>query len=298
MVRNKLIRPFSLSDAQQLATDNVVTIANDLLVVDDLGKVNLSDEALQLGFVVFCLCTSGEASFKLNAKTVRITPGSLFLSVGSQVFIRETVSDDFRARMVLVSRQCMQDGIAGLHQLWPYLLHMYENPVIRLRGEEYQWVNRCFDYMQMRLRMQEHHYLRESVAALIRLFYFDVCDLLFRHCPRPTQARSGAYAVFDRFIRLLDENYKVERNVAWYSEQICITPKYLSEVAKLVSGKTAGQWITDFVIIEIKQLLNNTSLSIKEIAREMNFSSQSFLGKYFKKSTGCSPLDYRRRDSE
>lgn len=75
---------------------------------------------------------------------------------------------------------------------------------------------------------------------------------------------------------------------------MCLTPKHLSEVVKQVSGRTAGQWITTLVMIEIKSLLSNTSLSIKEITDEMNFPNQSFLGKYFKNIEGISPSDFRR----
>ena len=63
---------------------------------------------------------------------------------------------------------------------------------------------------------------------------------------------------------------------------------------KTVSGKTAGQWITTLVMVEIKTLLQNTNLSIKEIAQEMNFPNQSFLGKYFKNVEGISPSDFRK----
>lgn len=80
----------------------------------------------------------------------------------------------------------------------------------------------------------------------------------------------------------------------WYSDQLCLTPKYLSEAVKAVSGKTARQWITTLVIMEVKVLLRNTDLSIKEIAQELNFPNQSFLGKYFKNATNISPSDYRR----
>ena len=73
-----------------------------------------------------------------------------------------------------------------------------------------------------------------------------------------------------------------------------MTPKHLSEVVKQVSGKTAGQWITTMVMIEIKTLLKQSSLTIKEIAQEMNFPNQSFLGKYFKNVEGVSPSDFRK----
>lgn len=294
MTSARHIQSFNLEDVRQLASDNVRAVADDLLLIDDFSAFDLSGRALHLGFLAYCHCTAGSATFTLNSRTVELQPGCLFIGVGSQVFHKQSVSPDFKARMVLVSHRFMQDSITGLHRLWTYLLHLYEHPVVRLTPDEDSRVTACYDYLEHRLRMTDHHYLRETVTALLRLFYFDVCDLLVRHCSPGATVRTGSVGLFDRFVRLLDANFREERNVAWYSDRLCITPKYLSEVVKAVSGRTAGQWITDFVVTEIKQLLANTTLSVKEIARQLNFTNQSFLGKYFKTATGCSPLAYRR----
>lgn len=295
MPQSKTIRQFSLSDARQLATERTITVLDELMLCNDAHTFSLPAEAMKLGFMVYCYCTAGRATFQLNSQEVSIACGDLFLGLGQQVFSETTVSDDFRARMILVSRQCMQDSIAGLHQLWPYLICLYEQPVIHLSPAECSWVDSGFDYTYSRLQMTGHSYLRQSVRALIRLFYFDICDLLSRHYLPHASRVSGGSGLFDRFIQLLTDNFRRERNVNWYSDQLCLTPKYLSEIVKSVSGKTAGQWIANFVIIEIKQLLLNTDLSVKEIATEMNFPNQSFLGKYFKHATGQSPSAYRRQ---
>lgn len=75
---------------------------------------------------------------------------------------------------------------------------------------------------------------------------------------------------------------------------MCITPKYLSETVKTVSRRTPNEWIDNYVTMELRAQLRNTTKSIKEIAREMNFPNQSFLGKYFKEHVGMSPMSYRK----
>ena len=69
----------------------------------------------------------------------------------------------------------------------------------------------------------------------------------------------------------------------------------MSEVIKKVSGRTAGQWISLVVLVEIKTYLSCSDYTIKEIAERLNFPNQSFLGKYFKSATGMSPSEYRHR---
>ena len=94
---------------------------------------------------------------------------------------------------------------------------------------------------------------------------------------------------------LLQRYNKQERNVSFYAKQLNITPKYLSSVVKEVSGKTAARWIDESVILEAKTLLKYSGMSIQEIAYHLNFSTQSFFGKYFKQHTGTSPSRYKRK---
>jgi len=82
--------------------------------------------------------------------------------------------------------------------------------------------------------------------------------------------------------------------VGWYAQQLCISPKYLSEMVKNVSLRTPNEWIDNYVTMELRVILKNSSKSIKQIALEMNFPNQSFLGKYFKEHVGMSPSKYRK----
>jgi AraC-like DNA-binding protein len=99
---------------------------------------------------------------------------------------------------------------------------------------------------------------------------------------------------FAKFITLLSNNFKRERTVGFYAEQMCVTPKYLSLLIKEFSGKSAAEWIDYYVITEAKTLLRYSTMSIQEVAYELSFSSQSFFGKYFKRRVGMSPKEYRR----
>lgn len=97
-----------------------------------------------------------------------------------------------------------------------------------------------------------------------------------------------------RFLNILNENLKKERSVQFYADALCLTSGHLSKVLKEISGKTANQLIDDAVIMEAKILLGNPSLSIAEVTNELQFSDQSFFGKFFKKHTGFSPTEFRK----
>ena len=99
--------------------------------------------------------------------------------------------------------------------------------------------------------------------------------------------------MFNQFINLLTEHHRKERRVDFYAEQLFLSPKHFSTVVKKVSGKTAGEWIDEYVILEAKALLKYSVMSIQEVAYFMNFPNPSFFGKYFKHHTGLSPSEYK-----
>lgn len=100
--------------------------------------------------------------------------------------------------------------------------------------------------------------------------------------------------VFQKFRNLVTREFLRHRSVNYYADELNVTPKYLSEVCKRVSGMTAGEWIDKAVMLEAKVLLQNSKLNIAQVSEYLNFSDQSFFGKYFKNLHGSSPLDYRR----
>ncbi|WP_176844610.1 helix-turn-helix domain-containing protein [Mucilaginibacter sp. P25] len=101
-------------------------------------------------------------------------------------------------------------------------------------------------------------------------------------------------SLFIRFRNLLVKQFWRHRSVSFYSSNLNVSPKYLSEVIKKETGKTAGAWIDNAIILEAKVLLQNKDLSIQQIADKLNFSDQSVFGKFFKNQEGISPLEYRK----
>src|SRR5699024_7196307 len=97
-----------------------------------------------------------------------------------------------------------------------------------------------------------------------------------------------------QFKALLADHFIEERNVAFYAEKMHLTPKYFSTLIKKTSGKTAGDWINEKLLLEAKVRLQNQAWSIAQIAENLNFSDPSHFGRFFRKHTGMSPTAYRK----
>jgi AraC-like DNA-binding protein len=149
--------------------------------------------------------------------------------------------------------------------------------------------------IRQKMADKAHHFRTNLVKALLLAMFYDMSNVIWRvGQSEDIRTRKRADSLFTEFITLLEENVRTERRVSWYAEQIGITPKYLSEMVKQVSKRTPNDWIDNYVMLEIRVLLKNTTKSIKEIADAVNFPNQSFLGKFFKEHMGMSPSEYRK----
>ena len=151
-----------------------------------------------------------------------------------------------------------------------------------------------FQKIQSKVEAQEHTFRRDVVRSLLAAMIYDIGHVMYGVQQGGAKKQTRAESIFTEFIRLVEQNYRSERRVSWYGEQLCITPKYLSETVKAISQRTPNEWIDKYVTLELRVQLKNTTKSIKEIAKDLNFPNQSFLGKYFKEHVGVSPSAYRR----
>lgn len=100
-------------------------------------------------------------------------------------------------------------------------------------------------------------------------------------------------AIFDRFVALVVEYHTQQRTVGFYAKKLSLTPKYLSKLVKNVTGRSAPEWIDSYVILEAKNLLKYSGVTIKEIVYRLNFPNQSVFYKFFKARTGMTPSEFR-----
>ncbi|MCM1336628.1 MAG: AraC family transcriptional regulator [Candidatus Amulumruptor caecigallinarius] len=106
------------------------------------------------------------------------------------------------------------------------------------------------------------------------------------------RSRSRRAAYVRQFMALVQKHHRHERSVAFYADRLYISAKYLSLVVKECTGRSAGCWIDDMVILEAKNLLRFSGKNVQQVAYELNFANQSAFGKYFKHLTGLSPTQY------
>lgn len=104
--------------------------------------------------------------------------------------------------------------------------------------------------------------------------------------------------VLQKFVSTLYRKYRQEHEVNYYAEQQFLTTRYFSTIVKERSGKSPSQWIATALLVDSRNLLKNSNMTIKEISDLLCFPNQSYFGKWFKNLTTLSPLDFRKGKPE
>lgn len=99
--------------------------------------------------------------------------------------------------------------------------------------------------------------------------------------------------IFSEFKTMLETDYVTNKNARSFAKKLLISYKFLNDIVKQLTGKTAKAFIDDFVTIEIKRYLAATSLSVKEISYKTGFMEPSNMVKFFKRTTTKTPLKFR-----
>ena len=105
---------------------------------------------------------------------------------------------------------------------------------------------------------------------------------------------SNKLKTFLTFKTLLEKNYSKSRNADFYASLLNITYKHLNSICKEVINQTTKQFIDDFIILEAKRNLINSSIKSTELAYSMGFEESSNFVKYFKKHTGLTPNNFKK----
>lgn len=273
---------------------NTTYLDEGLVLSDRIADASIPANPTRLNFILMALCKKGRAQYSIDTREQRVQPGDLLFISERHIVDNYMASPDFECQCIMVSTEFYHSFVQNVKNVSSLLLFSMNNPVVQLTPREIQVYGNYYQTIRNKIADKQHHYRTDLVKALLLAMFYDMSGVIWRIEQSEQKTHTRADAFFARFIRLLENNFRTERRVSWYAQQLCITPKYLSEVVKQVSKRTPNEWIDSYVILEIRVLLKNSTKSIKEITDELCFPNQSFLGKYFKERVGISPSEYRK----
>ena len=156
-------------------------------------------------------------------------------------------------------------------------------------------INGMFSLLKVYFDQSECTCISQLVLCQLKAFFIGFHEYLQRNPQyRPDEVKSyRVRELFNRFMMLLERDYKISRDVNYYAAQMNISSKYLTNIVNQVTGHTPKTIIDQYVILQLKLHLKRSTQSIKEMAWEFHFADVSFFCRYFKKHTGLTPQQIR-----
>lgn len=286
-----------------------MSIGNDFVICEVSGKRMKKSEAILKtlqypvrfdGFIIFYL-KKGHFTIDVNLNSYELRENSLMIQVPGNIIkvtkFNEERLGDAEMIFVLISKEFMSGIRFDFLKVFQDSMRLLDNPCITLDESQIALAN---DYFNLARKIISAPFTnkREIIGSLLTSLTYlstDVWKQKIDEARRKTDSQHNARLnqIFERFIALVNEYHCSERGMAFYADKLCLTPKYLSKLIKQASGRSAPDWIDDFVILEAKNLLKYTDLAIKEIVYKLHFPNQSVFFKFFKAHTGLTPSEYR-----
>ena len=233
---------------------------------------------------------SGEAVFSINLIKYTVSARTLVITPPNSIIELISISHDFNFQAIVPDNNFLPE----LYR--KSLVNSFTNPhfIIPLTEEEWQQIGRFFSLIWEVINCVP--FRREAIQYLITALVENVRSIQSNKQNSPSLSLTRQEETFRRFIALVNEHCKRERNISFYADKLCLTPHYLSTIIREVSGQTVMEWINQAVILEAKVLLKHSDLLVFQISDELNFPNPSFFSKFFKRMTGMTPAEYQKQE--
>ena len=249
---------------------------------------------------VHIIVRRGEMTFsdRKNVFTSRVD--DLVIWQQSNTIEQVTYSEDFEADFLLVTMPFLTAFNPEMVWASKGFIFIRLNPSFHLNAESLQLMNADFDLFRSRLTLPSNAFKLEVLGRVFQIILYDLWTV-YQHGITQMDTSEGSLQndntarVFFRFLSLAQQHARQEREVAFYADLLCITPKYLTHVSRTMTGLPASQWIQYYATFELVSLLNDTTKTFTEISDLMGFESLSHFSRYAKKVLGKTPSEYRNK---
>lgn len=248
--------------------------------------------------IIHLICTCGKGVFTYNGVSFTIGVNDIVVISRPQSVSEIMASDDFQCEYIVAPEKFLHSLLPANNYSIAGCVSLYSNPIIRISASEA--VTFIGDLRNIKARIQDttHPFYVEMMGGLLQTMIYDLFAFHSKANINILSTDRVGYITRQFFTLIESGKPKTQREVAYYAEELNVSPKYLSDTVKRISGKSVSTHINRAAVSIIKSYLNDSDMSITQIADEMNFTSVSYFSRYCVKHLGMSPSEYRTVNSE
>ncbi len=249
----------------------------------------------RLDSLCVCIVERGTHTSTLNSKEYVVRKGEVLICHPNDFYFNVKFSDDFYATFIYANLDLISLHISSF-EIREVLMKLKDNPILTLESESESLIWSFVRILRLKNSDEDNNatatVILTATALLIELF-----SLINSKPFIPISDSSSRQAIlYQKFLDLLISLPVKPHRMRYYADELAVTPKYLSFVCKSRSGRTANEWIREYIMNDAHRYLTSSDLSIKEIASRLGFSNFSFFCQSVKRFWGKSPLQIRNLD--
>ena len=257
----------------------------------------LKSHKIYLKSTLFILVLRGNGTFSINYKKHRYEKRNMILLSFGHFFSIDYLSEDFSCISLYIGEEYIEEMYTTdmFYKRVKYAVKMYKNPILSLTESEATLLKKRIHFIVEIIDIEQHHHIKEMILNSLRIFFLDLSNIIeniYQENSFSPPSREENY--FVEFLNLLVHHYKKEHLVDFYAQKISISSHYLIQIVKKLTGQTVSDFISHLLYSDARQLLSQPKLSIQQIAHDLHFSDQSAFGKFFKRKSGLSPLQFKK----
>ena len=247
---------------------------------------------------VAAYCVEGTVDCSVNLTDYHLTTGTLLLfTPGNIVRITEPEqTEHLRLTLICASTSFITSIGINPSKFLIEAMDVLRDPCIHLSADETEMLHKYVN-LALDITKTNPQFIKESIGGLVSSVFYQFAGFLAdskRRQDLETPVRTSRQRqMLEQFIKLAINDHTREHLVGYYADKMCVTPKYLSKIVKEASGRSVPEWLNELLILDAKNMLRHSDMTIKEISARLNFPSQSFFFRFFKNHTGQTPTQYR-----
>ena len=288
-------KKYSTISVEEVANQMDTSIIKNYIVSDNDRKyldldITFKDPCAVAG-VAFFICVEGHGRIKINLREYTLEKNTIVTILPGSIIEAVEVGEDLLMEFLFFSFDFISELKLPVRTDIPTKIENF--PCLKISEEKAKTLLEFHSFIVTQYKKQNHPYREEMAKILLASLMLEVASNYLEAKEVEFTFSNRKEEVVNQYVKLVIKHYREERTISFYAEKMFLTPKYLAQVIKEATGKPALDWINEITVLAIKSMLKSSSLTVLQISEELNFPNPSFFGRFFKKHTGLTPVQYR-----
>ena len=265
----------------------------DVVMLPYIKKFVKEPPMHRLTYYDITLITGGAGFFRIDAREYNVSEGDVIFSCPGE--IRHWDKDNITDGFALIFEEEFLLSFFNDPGFIKHLAYFQPGSVSKITLDDviYERILKLIKDIKHEIdayQVKDKHILRALLYETLMLLHRAYMAVNNSSCKN----RKTGNLYVDKFVNLVNTDFKHEHSTRYYADKLCVTSNYLNEIIKRATGISAKQHIQDRIVLETKKMLTYTNLQVSEIANDLGFDDLSYFIRFFRRQTGFTPLEYKK----